>query len=215
MADLVVIPLDKKIPYDAAKWLKLQVLLDDTEFSALIKESLCTLYDMNGEISLDHAIQLYSQYVTSLKNGESPTPPSFAWMATRTPSSLYRLDTGGSTQVRVKDPVVQITHHQMNYTEEDKSFRSNQFGPDTIYWGLQFSFPQLFMDPVSKDVIKLNDPLQFENIALFRFIHRWLRDYSMPTPFEEFNSPQRIGKKAMKWVENHPHLLKKGLKVKT
>lgn len=215
MVDLVVLPLDKKISYDAAKWLKVQVLLDPSEFSQLLDDAKCFLFDMNEEISLPVAKERYKLYVEALQKGETPASTAFAWMATRTPHSLYRLDTGGSTQIRIREPIVQITHHPMNYTVEDNSFRSNQFGAETIYWGLQFSFPQLFMDPVTKDVIKLNDPALFENIELFRFFQRWMREHSMPTPFEEFNAPQRIGKKAMAWVNNHPHLIKKGLKVKT
>lgn len=215
MADLTVVPLDQKICYQASKWLKTQALLDPEEFNDLLDHAGASLYEMCGEISLDQAKLRYKNYVDALKQGCLPEPESFAWCWTRKNEALYLLDTGQGHQVRVKEPIVQISHHQMNYTPEDNTFRSNLYGPDTIFWGLQFSFPQLYLDPDSKEVHKVTDPELFPNLDLYRTLQRWLREHTIPTPFQQVNAPQRIGKKALQWINNHPHLKKKGFSVKT
>lgn len=158
-------------------------------------------------------VQEYRTYIDALKEGRSVTSPPFAWSWTLDPNALYILDTGYGQQIKAREPVVQITHHQMNYVPEEKSFRSNLFGPETISWGLQFAFPQLFMESETKEVVKVMDPVRFKNVSLFKAIRSFLRDQSMPTPFEGCNAPQRIGKKALHWINDHPHLIKKGLKV--
>lgn len=206
--------LAEKISYDASKWQKFQVLLDAEEFEELLNRAGGLLFDRTREISIDEAVSSYSAYIEALKQGSTPPPPSFSWIWSLSDSALYILDTGAGTQIRPLAPVVQITHHQMNYVPEAKEFRSNLFGPETIYWGLQFAFPQLFMKPDTKEVVKVLDAAHFENVNLFKVIKQFIRESTIPTPFEEFNSPQRIGKKALEWIGAHPHLQKKGLKVK-
>lgn len=214
MANLPIVSIDNKIPYQASKWLKVQVLLDAEEFANLIDGVDAHLYEMEGELLPAAAKLRYATYAEALKEGKNPPAESFAWMWTKRLESLYLLDTGRGTQVRIKEPLVQISHHQMGFTPEDKTFRSNLFGPEAISWGLQFSFPTLFQDPDTKDIFKVNDPAQFQNLELFKYVQRWLREHSMPTPFEEVNAPQRIGKKALAWVNEHPHLKRKKLKIK-
>ena len=212
MTELVIVPLNQKISYEASKWLKVQALLDKEEFASLIKEANAFLYGMEGEA--DKAIEQYGSYVEALKKGEIPKHAPLAWYWTKTLDALYLLDTGHGLQVRVQKPVVQISHHQMNYTPEDNSFRSNLYGPDTIFWGLQFSFPQLFEDPSTKEALKVQDKQLFPNVELFKFLQKWLRQHTIPTPFETVNAPQRIGKLALLWAHHHPQLLKKGLKLR-
>jgi hypothetical protein len=212
MADLIQVPLEGKIPYDASKWLKIQALLDKREFEALLSGTSARLYDMEGEVF--GAEQLYGAYADALKEGLEPKSAPFAWMWTKTTDALYLLDIFPKPQVKIRKPVVQISHHQMNYLPEDNTFRSNLYGPDTLFWGLQFSFPQLFQDPVTKEVFKVNDPTLFPNLELFKYLQKWIRENTIPTPFEQVNAPQRIGKIALTWIKNHPHLLKKGLRVK-
>lgn len=210
-----ILSLNQKIPYDAAKWQKMQVLLEASEFASLLDLAGGVLFDRLEEISHERAKKEYSDYVTALREGRVPSPPSFAWSWSLSLEAFYILDTGNGRQIKVKEPVVQLTHHQMNYTPEENAFRSNLFGPETIYWGLQFAFPQLFMEPVSKEVVKVSDPKRFYNLSLFRQVKSFLREHSLPTPFEGVNAPQRVGKQALSWVANHPHLVKKGLKLKS
>lgn len=212
MADLPIIPLEQKIPYEASKWLKTQALLDKEEFKSLLAEAKARLFNMEGEEL--HAQELYGAYIDALKEGKIPARAPFAWYWTKHLGALYQLDTGYGLQVRVKEPVVQISHHQMNYTPEDNTFRSNLYGPDTIFWGLQFSFPQLFQDPLTNEVHKVNDKLLFPNLELYKFLQKWLREHTLPTPFETVNAPQRIGKEALAWIDKHPQLVKKGLRLK-
>ena len=202
--------LQEKIPYDAAKWQKMQVLLDKEEFQALLNFAGGVLFDRTQKAD---ALEAYGEYADSLKGGKIPEPPSFAWMWSLTEEALYILDTGTAKQILPLEPVVQITHHQMNYTPEENVFRSNLFGPETIYWGLQFAFPQLYMEPDTKEVVKVLDAERFVNVKLYQMIKSFLRENSVPTPFKGHNAPQRVGKKALEWVNNHPHLKKKGLLV--
>lgn len=214
MVDLEVLPLDKKINYQASKWTKLQALLDAEEFARLLNEAKAFLYEMAGPVSLPEACARYQAYSEALSQGREPKPDPFAWNWTLDPAALYWLDTGVSRQIRIRKPVVQIIHHQMNYTPDDNTFRSNLFGQDMISWGIQFAFPQLYEDYLTGQIIQLKDPALYPNVGLFRFLQKWLRENTLPTPFETVNAPQRIGKKALSWVGRHPHLIKKGIKCK-
>lgn len=214
MVDLHIFPLNKKIDFQASKWLKLQVLLDKEEFVNLLTESKAQLFEIAGPLSLEQAAGRYQQYVEALSQGQTPPFDLFAWNWTLDPSALYLLDTGVSKQVRIRKPVVQIGFHQMNYTPEDQTFRSNLFGHEMITWGLQFAFPQLYQDDETHEVHTVKNSQEFPNVALFRFLQKWLRENTIPTPFEQCNASQRIGKKALSWIHRHPDLVKKGFKVK-
>ena len=90
------------------------------------------------------------------------------------------------------------------------------FGINSIQWGIQFSFPYLFQN-VNMEVIKVREGALFPNASLFKQIQKWMRYHTSPTTFEvegkEINVPIRLGNKCKTWINFHPQLAAKGLRV--
>ena len=93
------------------------------------------------------------------------------------------------------------------------------FGADCITWGLQFSYPQIYQDPVTLEISKADRNEELSNSELFKNLIRWQRLTTRPTPFLTEkgleNIPIRIGKSCFSWINNHPQFIEAKIKVKT
>lgn len=229
MVELRISSVDES-PLQTSKWLKTQVLLDVKEM-----ENLCnSLGDFHfflcgsisnegeGELSKESFLKHYQDYVSILKQGKLPEQNSYRqWFSpvmTKSPEALYAIPVGEKKQlIRVAKPVIQLQAHHMGYSEEDGKFRPMVFGSDSIPWGIQFSYPQLFRDDKTKDVIQVRHSPEFPDSQLFQLLQKWLRTNTIPTPFivngEVTNVPIRIGKACLAWINNHAQLQAKGIGV--
>jgi hypothetical protein len=131
---------------------------------------------------------------------------------------LYAMAVGENKfLVKVLRPVVQLQMHHLLYSELDGKFHSIAQGKNTISWGLQFSYPQIYQDPKSKIFSKVIENSEFPNTSLFLALSRWVRQNTLPTPIlnrgKKINLPVRLGKRCFSWVGNHPHLIEKGFQV--
>ncbi len=54
----------------------------------------------------------------------------------------------------------------------------------SVTWGLQFSYPQLYQDPRTRQIFKVTDTPEFPNTALFSKLQKWIRSETLPTPFQ-------------------------------
>lgn len=225
--------LEKEGAMQASKWLQIQVLLDEKELEHFFsKLGEITLYHISGltrlgegEISIERFLRDYSKYITAIKSGEVIGEELFRSKLTAAMTldidALYALPMKDELQLlRLSKPVVQIQMHHMAFSKEEMKFRPMIFGKNSLPWGLQFSYPQLYLDPKTKDVIKLNDVTAFPNTGLFRDVRRQLRDLSLATPLligkeqREMNIPMRIGKQAMEWINKYPLLIKQEISVR-
>ncbi len=222
-------------PLQASKWLEVQALLESDEmallFDVLAPFSLfqcgsITQRGIGGEEGQKQAkadfLSHYKDYVESLKSGELPLVSSyqicFSSVLTATNDCLYVIPIGEDRQlIRVSTPVIQMQAHTIGYSPIDKKFRSMVFGSDNIPWGIQFSYPQLFQDPISKQPTSVNDASAYPNTQLFRSLQKWMREHTTPTPFVVdgimTNVPMRLGRKCYSWVNRHPQLVSKGISV--
>lgn len=217
-------------PMEASKWLKFQVLVDAEEMGKLFKilgpfEIYLTgvLTEPGKEnVVKTHFLDIYRSYIDSLAQGEIPIEasyrPYFNTIFTADEESLYALPTAAGRQlVRVIKPVLQLQAHSMDYSIHDNKFRPMIFGLDSILWGIQFSYPQLFLDPKTKDI--LNVDLTFPNTFLFKNLQKWVRKETVPTPFliekKVVHTPMRLGKACFPWINQHPDLIRKSLLVHT
>jgi hypothetical protein len=225
---LKVVPLHAVHPLQASKWLDIAALLDVEEMASLI-ESLGEfyIYFVNGttEIGREGAskqqfLECYREYIAALKEGRLPEAAlyrsyfSSAWTAF--PEHLCSVPVGEGKQLtRVIKPVVQLQIHSMHYSPVDHKFRSMTFGSEGILWGIQFSFPQMYKDLEEEEIIQIK--ADFPNHALFQKIQRWVRSYTIPTPFliegQKVNISARLGKASLPWINRHPDLLRKGFAV--
>ncbi len=216
-------------PLGASKWLQLQILADADEMRRLIAALgdfhifmagvVCAANE--GEISKEHFLTLYEQYVSALQNGQLPDEglyrQAFSSIFTTSTDDLFQVDIPGNRRViRIARPVLQLQLHKIAYSPVDGKFRPMGIGKDCIFWGLQFSYPQLYQD-VQKEVHKALDESQFPNALLYRRLQQWVRQETIPTPFitelEQVNVPMRLGKNCLSWINMHPQLIAKRIRV--
>lgn len=173
-----------------------------------------------GTHNPDIFLECYADYITTLKRGEVPQEerfrPLFSGVWSVSKEALYSLELAEKRRlIKVAKPVVQSKLNQICYSPDDQQFRTQIFGTDSICWGIQLSFPTLYLDPKT---FEAKPTREFPNMALFKSIQRWIREKTRPTPFRTGpNSisyvPIRLGKKCFSWIASHPQLQKKGLEV--
>ncbi len=198
-----------------SKWLALPVLLDGSEMEALFEAmGEFLIIDVSrvtaeGEIARDEFLQIYSDYVEGLKRGEVGMSPWFASCFTTSWEAIeVRELSDGRAVRRASAPVIQLQPHTFAHSKDDGKFRSMVRGEEAVSWGIQFSYPQLFEDPVTREIVKVDTA--FPNSAVFRTLQRWVRHHTRPTPFEvdgkRVNVPIRLGKSCFEWIDQHPQL---------
>lgn len=215
-------------PLQVSKWLKCPVLLNPEEMEALIKEMgdfyifiVSELVNKNEEFfSPSLFMEKYRLYVNQLRDGKIPNdnhfraPFSSIW--TVTSEAVYQVETADGKMIRAESPVVQLQPHRFDFSAVDGKFRSMVFGLNSISWGIQFSYPQLYQD-LNMHVKQVKETPEFPNTTLFKKIQRWVRENTVPVPFlvegKRINVPFRLGKTCFEWINNHPQLTAKGLHV--
>lgn len=215
----------------ASKWLKVPLLIEVDEMKALISHlDPFWIFLVSGVFPLDKGalspkefLDFYQVYVESLKRGEMPDeskfrqPFSSVW--TVTTDALYSFPVGVNQQlIKVEKPVIQLQPHRFEYSPLDGKFRSMVFGKDSVWWGVQFSYPQLYQDE-HLQIMQVKDTEYFPNTAFFKKLQKWVRDNTVATPFmiegKRVNVPIRLGKNCFSWINNHPQLSGRGLSVVT
>lgn len=218
-------------PLQASKWLTSQVLLSAEEMQELLHSlQPCAFYTTGsvvpkgeGVISPPDFLNCYQNYVDNLHAGSLPEALSYKRMfslaLSATPEALYTIDAGVSNQlIRICRPIIQLQPHSISYSPIDKKFRSMVFGQETIPWGIQFSYPQLYLDGTTKKIVKTKTDTDNLNTHLFDKLQKWMRKWTIPTPIIADgvlqNLPVRLGKGCLKWINNHPLLKAKGMLIK-
>lgn len=217
-------------PMQASKWLDVQALLDPDEMALLLDElnsphlflTGCVCQEGQGLLAKNDFLLAYAKYISELSQGRVPNEQEFrakfSATLTVTPEVLYSIPIEGGRQIiRVARPAVQMQFHRLGFSREDNKFHPMAFGSQIIYWGVQFSYPQLYLDLHTNEVFTVRENDDFPNTALFRSLQRWMRHHTIPTPFllndQRVNVPIRLGKKCISWINNHPQLKELGLAV--
>lgn len=237
MFDLITLresTLAKEGPLLVSKALKMPILLAAEEmedlFSTLEKEAgnvgiyfahgLCKKGE--GKISKRYFLKGYADYISYLKKGQLPPIDSFRSLFSSflsvTHAILYAIvPEEGLQLIKSTRPVVQMQLNHIHFSKEDGTFRPMVFGSDSISWGIQFSYPQLFQDPKTQEIYPIRETPFFPNTQLFKIFQRWNRQSTIPTPFvvegKKVNAPIRIGKQCLNWINCHPQLVEKGIYV--
>ncbi len=206
---------------------KLPVLIDLKEMEELFAAlGNFEIFDVSRKVSEDLAqisksdfLKTYGAYVEGIKTGkpidEAPLRPYFSAIFTVTPHVLYAFPVGdGKYLIKAKRPVVQLQRHHFIYTD---SFHSGVIGSESITWGIQFSYPQLFLYSKTNAIGKVEKNESFPNTELFQSLAKWVRNHTSATPFvidgKISNQPIRLGKRCFEWINNHPALKAKNLYV--
>ena len=227
---LRVSTLAKEKPLQVSKWLKAQVLLDIDEMALLLSSlGSFSIYQASrlipsgqGFVSPEEFLENYTYYCNCLKRGEIPDSnryqSHFCDLWTTTSEILYAIQINETQQIiKTTRPVVQLQAHSMDYSSVDGEFRPMILGTQSILWGIQFSYPQLFQDTRTYELHKIDESEAFPNTALFRQLQRWIRHNTVATPFlvegRRINVPMRIGKQCFSWINHHPQLVSRGFSV--
>jgi len=214
----------------ATKWLKVQLLIDEGEMQNLLTAmgefdiyiSGAVTHKGEGHLTKAQFLKIYKKYVASLQEGKLPAESDyrqiFSAVFTQDPEALFSIPVGSDRQLmRIAKPVIQLQPHSLGYSQHDNKFRAMVFGTESILWGLQFSYPQLYQDPKTKEALSVDESPQFPNTSLFKNLQRWIRHHTIPTPFlvegHKINVPMRLGNRCLSWINTHPQLKKHQIQV--
>ena len=218
------------IPFLASKWLHIELLVDVDEMKDLFQEldpvflfSTMGIQAVGGSaLSVEQFLGQYGRYVELLRSGKVVIDDEFRFafttLITRSLNAVQAIQIGENREIISPIlPIVQMKLHRFDFSSIDHKIRPLVFGPNTISWGLQISYPQLFQDPISRQIEQANLSDRFENAALFRTIQLWMRKHTLPVPFlidgKRVNATIRIGKKCLGWIHAHAELQKRKLVV--
>lgn len=208
--------------YQGSKWLKVQALIDKEEMASLL-DALGDfwIFPIGGmvdglPISKKSFIEEYGRWIEDLQKGKVPSSEDLRKIT----ASVFAEDLdslwlqplpSGKFLTKISKPVIQVQAHYFTYSSIDGVFRPMSMGTESIFWGLQFSYPQIYQDAKTMEIKEV------EEGALFRKLQLWVRNFTRPTPFmvdgKKINSPIRLGKRCFSWIHLHPELKKASLGV--
>ncbi len=211
-------------PLQASKWISIQVLLNREEMDDLVDtlgsfSIYLTQPNFHPLVRHDQFLETYGRYLADLQSETIPESSEyraiFSTFWSQSEEAVVQVPVRDKLLCRAVQPVIQLQYHVMGYSPFDGKFRPMVMGKDSIHWGVQFSYPQLFQDPTTQSIRKVDQ--SFENTALFQSLRRWIRNQTVPTPFIvnniKTNAPIRIGKKNLGWISAHPQLVAQGIQV--
>ncbi len=230
-SSLRISSLEKEGSLQVSKWLHWQVLLSEEEMADLfghlspfhtyiVSQVVGTSH---GSVTKEQFLHEYSLYVAALKKGIDPDEkrcrPFFSSVLTKKQEALYAMELSENRYlIKPILPVVQLQLHHLFFSHVDGKFYPMVHAQDSIAWGLQFSYPQLFQDPKTRAFLKVDDRPSFPNTSFFSELVKWLRVHTLPTPFvlpssQKLNLSIRLGKGCWEWIGAHPHLLRKNITI--
>jgi hypothetical protein len=218
-------------PLKVSKLLKVPVLIDAEEMEALLQvleevQGHLSFYQVQGICKKGEGVfskegfsGIYRDYIDVLKGGALPLnrfKAPFSSALSSTSEILYSIPLENDQHIiKATEPIIQLQENQIQYSQEDMTFRSMVYGQETISWGLYFTYPQIFQDPKTHDIYPVD--VTFPNTLLFRALQKWIREFTVATPFivegKKLNVPIRLGKKCFAWINNHAQLKEKKISV--
>ncbi len=164
-------------------------------------------------LSIDELVQSWALSLATLEKGEeSDFSPFYLYLTLDEASIHHQIVEGGRERTYPVLPCLISQPGRLSYSSLDQTFRVSAFGPETIPWGFKWSFPQIYLDPITRDILK---GAQSPNGVLLEKLRRWIRDETFPVAFladeKKIQTPFRLGKH----LENlkHPILNSRGIHV--
>ena len=212
-------------PLEASKWLDFLFLVSLKEIETLFKNfSEVFLFLSKGlfpigknRIEIEGFCELYELYLKALEGGEEIDLTPFYLYITRMESAVHRQRVDGERE-RIFPilPCMISQPGRLSYSSHDETFRISSFGPDTIPWGLKLSFPQLYLDPETREIMRGDRAPPSPNAPLLDLLRRWIRETTLPVAFKvgdlKIQTPYRLGKELGNTLK-HPFLEERGIHV--
>jgi len=213
-------------PYLCSKWISYHFLVNLEEFKDLLEllDTDCIFQigkifrGLKADFKKD-LIEAYNQTLIMLKSNKfdlSLLKQNLPVAIGKSPSAFYLFNPKEDAYtVKISKPVLQLQLNTFRYSFLDKTIRLNSLGEDCIFWGFKLSHPQIFQDPDSNKIKKIDS--SFENFPYFSQIRKWMRDKTSVARFiieqKKVVSTLRIGKKCFSWIHLHPQLKKIGCEL--
>ncbi len=208
--------LEQEGVYQGSKWLKFQVLCDSDELQSLFEKLRpFHIFPMTGivdgnPISEKAFLKEWGSWIASLQQGRVPQEQELrvilacAFIDDLSALWLQKIE-GKGYLTKIGKPIIQVQAHWFTYSEIDGVFRPMSMGSGSIFWGLQFSYPQIYQDPKTMEL------RESEKGSLFEKLRLWVRETTRATPFliggRRMNAPIRLGKHCFPWIGSHPQLI--------
>jgi hypothetical protein len=219
--DVVEQVANKPPSFQGSQWQKYYLLLETNELEILLATlSDVELFHSGSVLPLEEfyvSKNLFLEiYKNALKDLTYLSPISF-FATSDSKSFVYRSFGDGRGMLHTYYPVLQIQAHAFAVSFDQKRFFPMVLGENSVSWGLQFSFPQLFEDPKTGEVIKVLHPNATCNSGMFSEFRQWVRHFTKAARFsldgKECFSPLRLGKKCFSWINTHPQFKKHKLEI--
>jgi hypothetical protein len=210
---------EKIEPASFSMWLSLAFLVSKEEFRALLEEivpfyiikSDALLNKEEGILSLEALIAVYDRYLDGGLSLDKESQFLFQSVWTASLETVYQIEIGAHRAIlKIAKPSIIATPYKILYSKEEERFFPMILNKEAHSLGLQLSYPQLYLDPKSRELNKvlLND---FVNNAFFKKIRAWFRKHTYPLQVEiegiKKVMPLRVTESVkpiiskMKWIE--------------
>ncbi len=214
--------------FSVSKWIKHQVLLDFSEMEELCSHlapvqffNVSTITPLEQiAISQEQFLAAYRAYIETLQSGKllQAQPREFSSALARDSGTLYAHEIQpGRYMAKPLKPLIQLQPHRFFHSKTAETIHPMVMGLDSIHWGIQAAYPQIFFEAAKGIYSKVQDTEHFPNTALFTQLVKWLRHHTVPTTFvhegKKISTPLRLGKRCFSWISSHPQLLEQGLTV--
>lgn len=204
-----------------AQWTPVRALLDIDEMQALCGHlPAFSLYQAgsvlpigSGMLSVQQFLSAYDAYLSALKKGKLPPYKQLRhalcafWSAEENAIAVQAVSQNEQV-LSPASPIIQLQPHAFCYSAFDNSFRCMVFGPTSIPWGLQWSYPQVYQDPTTQAIHKTATAPNTPNTLFFRTLQRWMRHHTQPLQVlaqgKRTCLAVRIGPACLKWMRTHP-----------
>jgi hypothetical protein len=207
-------------PLNLSKWLKQQVLFDLEEVQQLFLEvPEIKLFNIGQVqpldkcmITLKEFVGVYRDYLTTVLSNEEFKHQAMLSLAIAPSCDFFKAMKVKEDQylLRPKYPFIQMQKHNFIFSERGEIL-SMVKSADAISFGLQFSCPVIFQDPVTKKVININKDSRFDSLVqLQKKIFKYIRSQSKPLEInlqgKIVKVPIRLGLRCQDWIQKHPKL---------
>lgn len=210
--------------YQGSRWLKFHVLCDREELESFFaKVRPFFIFPLGGvvdgsPIQEKMFLDTWEQCIQQLATGQVPKGEllrkilACAWTENLDALWLQKVEEKGYL-TKICQPLVQVQAHWFSFSEIDGAFRPMSMGPESIFWGLQFAYPQIFQDPATMELKMVERSILFEKLRV------WVREATRATPFlvhgQKTTVPIRLGKNCFSWIGAHPQLKVRGIEVES
>lgn len=223
MQEIPISTVSEEGVYRASKYQRVQMLLEQEELEGLFNE-LNNFYILeyskvleqdNHIVSKEEFLLRYKTYLTALKtNPKNITRDLLSSLSVTFSKNLdvyYQVKINDQkTLIKLKAPAILVQPFTFHLDLENESVFTSVHTEERIFWGLEFSFPGVYQDGKTIDVIEIFKDLKSPNTTLFKTLQKYARRNTTPTSLlfkdSSKNFSFRLGKKCYRWINEYSKL---------